>query len=178
MKHLRLQIALLAVCVGLSTPVPAQQSISGSIPAVRKRAAAPTASNFAYPQSIFVDSQNGNLWVTDFDNNRLMRFDVSALTGVESVPGKSRPQQFGLGQNYPNPFNPLTTIQFSIVNPQFTTLKVYDLLGREVATLVNELTSPGTYTVSFEASSLASGVYISRLTGGGFVQSRTMLLVR
>jgi hypothetical protein len=90
-----------------------------------------------------------------------------------------------LKQNYPNPFNPVTTLQFSIVNHaegipsgQLTVLKVYDVLGREVATLVNEVKPPGSYTVQWDASNLASGVYFYRLTSGEFGQTRKLLLLR
>jgi hypothetical protein len=98
------------------------------------------------------------------------------------------PKAFDLAQNYPNPFNPTTKIQFTIVsaqsgsasggNRQLTTLKVYDVLGREVATLVNEVKEPGTYTVEFNASSLASGVYFYRLTAGSYVATQKMILMR
>ncbi len=88
------------------------------------------------------------------------------------------PFAYRLEQNYPNPFNPSTEIQFSIVNPQFTILKVYDLLGREVAVLVNERKVPGSYTVRFNASGLASGMYLYRLTAGKFSETRKMILLR
>jgi hypothetical protein len=85
---------------------------------------------------------------------------VEILAGTpEAASGR-----FMLSQNYPNPFNPSTTIQFSILDPQFTILTVNDLLGREVAVLVNGNTSPGTHAVSFNASGLAGGVYFYRLT--------------
>jgi hypothetical protein len=90
-----------------------------------------------------------------------------------------------LFQNYPNPFNPSTKIQFTIVNRQLTIMKVYDMLGREVSTLVNEVKEPGTYTVQFDArqpggegSNLASGVYFYKLQSGDFVQTRKLLVVR
>jgi hypothetical protein len=83
-----------------------------------------------------------------------------------------------LSQNYPNPFNPSTNIQFSIVRRQLTIVKVFDVLGREVATLVNEVKEPGTYTVQFNASSLASGVYFYRLQAGDFVQTKKLVLLK
>jgi hypothetical protein len=88
------------------------------------------------------------------------------------------PKTFDLAQNYPNPFNPSTKIQFSIVNRQMTVVQVYDVLGREVATLVNEVKEPGTYTVEFNASSLASGVYFYRLTAGSYLATQKMILTR
>jgi hypothetical protein len=83
-----------------------------------------------------------------------------------------------MAQNYPNPFNPSTTIEFRIQSSQFVTLKVYDLLGREVAVLVDEQKAPGNYEITFDASRLASGVYMYRLTAGQYVESRKMVLIR
>ena len=85
---------------------------------------------------------------------------------------------FSLEQNYPNPFNPSTKIQFTIVNRQLTIVRVYDVLGREVATLENEMKQPGTYTVEFDASNLASGVYLYRLKAGNFVETKRLVLLR
>ena len=86
--------------------------------------------------------------------------------------------EFALEQNYPNPFNPVTTIRFSIVDPQFTILKVFDLLGREVAELANGRYPAGRYEFPFDARGLASGVYFYRLTAGANVSTRKMILVR
>jgi hypothetical protein len=98
------------------------------------------------------------------------------------------PSQFALEQNYPNPFNPSTKIQFTIVSAQsgsasggnrlLTIVKVFDVLGREVATLVNAVKEPGTYTVQFDGSNLASGVYFYRLQAGTYVETRKLLLLR
>ncbi|MGD8781551.1 MAG: T9SS type A sorting domain-containing protein [Ignavibacteria bacterium] len=86
--------------------------------------------------------------------------------------------EYSLEQNYPNPFNPTTTIKYQIPETGNVTLKIYDVLGREVKTLVNETQIIGVYSVEFNASKLASGVYISRLTAGNFVEKRKMLLVK
>jgi hypothetical protein len=109
------------------------------------------------------------------------------ITGVAES-STDLPAHVSLGQNYPNPFNPATKIQFTIVNRQLTSVKVYDVLGREVATLVNEVKEPGTYTVEFSAkggsasggnaSSLASGVYFYRLSAGNYVATHKMILMR
>ena len=88
------------------------------------------------------------------------------------------PRETVLEQNYPNPFNPMTKIQFSIVTRQLTTVKVFDVLGREAATLVNEVKEPGTYTAQWEAKGIASGVYLYRLQSGEFVQTKKMLLIK
>ena len=88
-----------------------------------------------------------------------------------------------LSQNFPNPFNPTTTIKYSIPsaqkdNSQFVRLSVYDILGREVATLVNKQQQPGQYEIKFDASHLPSGTYIYRLTAGGFSQSKKLILLK
>jgi len=83
-----------------------------------------------------------------------------------------------LVQNYPNPFNPSTTIHYEIPNNGFVTLKVYDILGREVKTLVNQYESKGRYDVNFNAVNLASGIYIYRLQSGSFISTKKMLLLK
>lgn len=178
MKRMRVRSIALAMWMTMGVSAYAQGVPVEDIPALDARAAVPTATTFAYPQSIFVDSQNGNLWVADFDNNRVMRFDVSSLTGVRDTPVASRPETYALGQNYPNPFNPTTLIQFTIVDRQSASVRVYDLLGREVAMLVNEDKGPGTYTVSFSGEGLASGMYFYRLQAGSFVATRKMILMK
>ena len=85
---------------------------------------------------------------------------------------------FALGQNYPNPFNPSTSIQYSLGNRQFVTLKVYDVLGNQVAELVNEEKSAGSYEVEFDASNLSSGLYIYKLNAGNYFSSRKMILLK
>ncbi|MHB1051029.1 MAG: phospholipase D-like domain-containing protein [Bacteroidota bacterium] len=86
------------------------------------------------------------------------------------------PADFALEQNYPNPFNPATTVRFSVADARFVTLKVFDILGREVATLVNEQLRPGNYSIQWNGSSLASGVYFYRIEAGNFRQTKKMLL--
>jgi hypothetical protein len=103
---------------------------------------------------------------------------LSEMANSVISPSGLHPTAFSLGQNYPNPFNPVTKIQFTIVDRQLTIVNVYDLMGREVATLVNEVKEPGTYAVQFDGSNLASGVYLYRLTAGSFVQTRKMIVVK
>jgi len=102
---------------------------------------------------------------------------VDMLTGVGETPG-GVPSAFGLEQNYPNPFNPETAIRLQIPDYGFVSLRVYDLLGRQVATLVDEYRAPGSYSVRFDASNLSSGTYIYRLTAGGTTAARRMMLVK
>jgi len=88
------------------------------------------------------------------------------------------PKQFELMQSYPNPFNPRTTIPFSLPSKSFVSLKVFDALGREMATLVSEELSAGIYSKHWDATSVTSGIYFYRLQAGSFVETRKMLLVR
>jgi hypothetical protein len=88
------------------------------------------------------------------------------------------PISFKLFQNYPNPFNPTTSIKYSVSSLQFTIIKVYDMLGNEVATLVNEQKSPGEYEVKFDGSNLSSGIYFYQIKCGSFIQTNKMLLMK
>ncbi|GAB4131221.1 MAG: hypothetical protein Fur0015_05030 [Ignavibacteriales bacterium] len=113
--------------------------------------------------------------------------DVSIMTSLTGIDDEiDLPTKFALEQNYPNPFNPTTTIKFSIPNVetrhgaslQHVSLKVFDMLGREVVTLVNEKKAPGNYEVKFDASSLASGIYFYELTSGSFSQTKKFILIK
>ena len=88
------------------------------------------------------------------------------------------PQEFDIDQNYPNPFNPTTTIKYQIPELSFVTLKVYDVLGNEIATLVNEEKPVGSYEVEFNATGLPSGIYFYRLQAGSFVETKKMVLMK
>lgn len=93
-------------------------------------------------------------------------------------PVSSSPFSYKLEQNYPNPFNPSTTISFSVPNDLIVKIKVYDITGREVKTLVNELKTAGQYSVSFNGNGLASGVYFYTINAGSFVETKRMVLVK
>jgi hypothetical protein len=88
------------------------------------------------------------------------------------------PLTYTISQNYPNPFNPTTTINYSIPVPDKVTIKVYNILGDEVTTLVNEQKDAGRYQVTFNASQYASGVYFYRVQAGNFVQTKKMILLK
>jgi len=106
-------------------------------------------------------------------------FPVVLSSSVSSVGEEVRhPQSVELLQNYPNPFNPSTNFEFQIAKSAFVSLKAYDLLGREVATVVNEERSPGSYQVQFDASALTSGVYFYRLSVGMVTVAKRMVLIR
>jgi hypothetical protein len=100
----------------------------------------------------------------------------TAISAIES--GNGSLKDFSLSQNYPNPFNPTTSLQYAIGSQQFVTIKVYDLLGREVATLVNEEKPAGKYEVEFNGSEQSSGIYFYQLKAGEYSQSKKMILLK
>jgi len=106
----------------------------------------------------------------DFDGTYEYSNEVEVIINV--------PEKFELSQNYPNPFNPSTKIKYQIAGSNPVSLKIYDVLGNEVATLVNEIQFTGNYEVTFDASSLSSGTYFYRLQAGSFVESRKMILLK
>ena len=114
-------------------------------------------------------------WRAHLDDALEFFFPGPAVSVVEHG---TMPSAFQLMQNYPNPFNPVTKIQFSIVNSQLTILKVFDVLGREVRTLVNEELKPGSYEKTFDATGLSSGVYFYTLRSGGSVATKRLLLLK
>jgi len=101
----------------------------------------------------------------------------STLVDVK-LPESEIPVEFALRQNYPNPFNPTTTIHFSIPTSVFVSLKVYNLLGQEVATVVHEGLPAGRYSRVFDVGELPSGVYFYRLTAGEFSETKRMMLLK
>ena len=88
------------------------------------------------------------------------------------------PDKYSLSQNYPNPFNPVTNIKYQIPKNSFVTLKVYDVMGREVRTLLNEVKASGSYSIDFNASDLSSGVYFYKIQAGEFSQTKKMMLIK
>jgi hypothetical protein len=114
-----------------------------------------------------------NKWsvMGDHDLVDVVTTDVKDLSGI-------RPSTYSLSQNYPNPFNPSTKIQFAIPKSGLVTMKVYDLLGQEVATLVNEQKNAGSYEVDFNAANLNSGVYFYQITSGNYSVTKKMLLLK
>ena len=99
-------------------------------------------------------------------------------TSVQEEPVGGLPLSFRLDQNYPNPFNPSTTIRYGLPHASPVTLKVYDMLGRQVSVLVNERRDAGVHEVKFDGSNLASGVYFYRMQAGSFVETRKLVLLR
>jgi hypothetical protein len=115
----------------------------------------------------------------NLSNIQRNEFDLNKLNYVNvSFKGETMPVTYELSQNYPNPFNPTTTIRYQLPKDGMVTLKVYDILGAEVATLVNEEKIVGRYEVSFDASRLASGVYIYRLQANDYIAVKKMVLLK
>lgn len=100
--------------------------------------------------------------------------DPDRPTGLEN----DTPKEFSLKQNYPNPFNPSTNIQFDLPKEGFVSIKIYDMLGREVATLVNEFRNAGSYIVGFNGSNLSSGIYYYKIKAGTFEATKRMVLIK
>ena len=121
---------------------------------------------------------NNNIFLGTNDIVNLWRRPLSDLgIGIKNI-STEIPSAYSLLQNYPNPFNPSTNVQFSIPNVQFVTLKVFDMLGKEVATLVNEKLKAGTYEATFDGSNLPSGIYFYKLETENFSDVKKMVLVK
>jgi hypothetical protein len=136
-------------------------------------------------QIAFKPSENGLMTATvsisnnDWDNDPF-NFNIQgtgvALTDLES--NLYIPTNFELSQNYPNPFNPFTVINYQLPTTCFVTLKIYDIMGKEVAIIVKEEKATGNYSVRFDASGLSSGLYFYKIMAGSFSQSRKMVLIK
>lgn len=119
-----------------------------------------------------VSKPSGELFVATADGRVYRTGALTAVAHQETVV----PSTFSLSQNYPNPFNPSTTIAFDIPSAGVVSLTVFDLLGRQVTTLVNDHLQPGQYQTTWNATGMPSGVYLYRLQAGGFVQTRKLIL--
>lgn len=133
--------------------------------------------DFNFPSTAAGLYFNDKLWSYNEEGNTLEVYNLDAV-GVENERDNKFPSEFSLSQNYPNPFNPSTVISYRIPKEGMVTLRIYDVLGREVMTLADEFKSAGSYEVKFDASELAGGVYIYRIQAGAFNASRKMLLIK
>jgi hypothetical protein len=106
-----------------------------------------------------------------------VKLTISPFTGLTNNENEI-PKVFELSQNYPNPFNPVTRINYSVPKQSLVTMKVFDVLGREVVTLVNEQLKPGYYSVDFNGSNLASGVYFYKMEAGTFNDVKRLILIK
>lgn len=111
------------------------------------------------------------------EKDKTYRFGINASV-TDVLDEKITPKSFGLMQNYPNPFNPVTNIRFEVANTQHVTLKVFDILGKEVVVLVDQTKEAGSYSVDFSSVNLSSGTYLYRLQAGEFIQTRKMIILK
>jgi hypothetical protein len=128
-----------------------------------------------YSISSFGVDETNELYVLTFSAGRIYKFQAEV-----SVPDENGniPARFSLEQNYPNPFNPETQIRFTVHEARFTTLKIYDIAGKLVTTLVNEKKETGMYSVTFDATKLPSGEYFYELKAGDFAERKKMTVVK
>ncbi|MER3522964.1 MAG: hypothetical protein C4326_02580 [Ignavibacteria bacterium] len=131
---------------------------------------------YMFDLSLLAYANTLHAWAVGFSGSVFKH--ESPLTGVVEERTEPTPRDIALYQNYPNPFNPTTIIKFQLPSSSFVSLKVYDVLGREVRTLVNGVQEPGFTSVEFDAGDLPSGVYCCRLGAGEFVATKKMLLIR
>ncbi len=118
--------------------------------------------------------KNGNI-ISTVDNNQ---GDFTKEEQTDNLNSQEQQSSFSLSQNYPNPFNPTTNLEFSISELGFVTLKIYDMTGKEIRTLVNEVKPAGRYSVVFDGSNLSSGIYYYKIESGTFSQVKRMMLVK
>jgi predicted GH43/DUF377 family glycosyl hydrolase len=156
-------------------------------PVLNPTAASPHWTTGYYTPSVLFDGERFHIWFTGWTEGRGMIAigyatsvpDTSHnTTGIEDDLIKQVPGEYKLFQNYPNPFNPSTIIKYSIPYPSFVTLRVYDILGREVASLVNKREHQGLYEVQFDSNNLASGLYFYRITAGKFVDTKRLMILK
>ncbi|MDH3267924.1 MAG: YCF48-related protein [Ignavibacteria bacterium] len=123
----------------------------------------------------FTDENNG--WAVG-DSGLILHTTTGGLVSVEEEQNNGVPTEYNLTQNYPNPFNPSTTIKYSIPQSSNVVIKVFDVLGNEIETLVNEEKPVGTYELTWNAPNLPSGVYFYQLRAGSFVETKKMVLIK
>ncbi|MBS1494798.1 MAG: T9SS type A sorting domain-containing protein [Bacteroidetes bacterium] len=121
-----------------------------------------------------------NAWACGGNNTILKTTNGGGFISGVNLNSTNIPDKFSLSQNYPNPFNPSTKINYEIKNSGFVSLKVFDLLGKEVAALVNEKQNAGSYAVDFNSSeyNLPSGIYFYTLNAGEFKETKKMVLIK
>jgi hypothetical protein len=130
--------------------------------------------NFNVRSSSFINSNTGFVCG---DSGKVLKTTNGGLTFISHDPVFT-PQKFSISQNYPNPFNPVTNIGFRVADFGLVKLTIYDILGKEIAIIVNEEMQPGSYNVDWDASNYPSGVYFYKIKSGDFVESKKMVLVK
>ena len=129
-----------------------------------------------YVQSIAIDGL-GNKWIGT-QGGGVAVYKEGGIVSVKELANKSLPEVYTLFQNYPNPFNPTTNISFILPSKLFVSLKIFDVIGREVATIVSEEMSAGSYSKQWNAANISSGIYFYRLQAGSFTETKKLVLLR
>jgi len=130
------------------------------------------------PKNYFYEDKNINFGTYLYRLKQIDYNGQSKSSNVIEVFTRLAPTKYVLEQNYPNPFNPATTIKYQLPKSGLVQLKIFNLLGSEVAVLVNEVKTEGEYSVNFDASNLSSGVYLYKLTAGSFVETKKLILLK
>ncbi|HEY5125657.1 MAG TPA: T9SS type A sorting domain-containing protein, partial [Ignavibacteria bacterium] len=128
------------------------------------------AGQLAIERGYVLDMRSQGLFKLNANYSVITSILENVITGV--------PSKFTLYQNYPNPFNPSTTIKFDLPVSGFVKLKIYNILGREISTLVNEIRNAGTYEINYNASALSTGIYFYKLEFGGNSEVRKFTLIK
>jgi len=140
-----------------------------------------TATGTGAPQSVSISGAQttGQTVKVVVTKQNYYRYEGSVAVGVMGVGNNLNvPKEYSLSQNYPNPFNPVTKIEYALPKNGLVTIKVYDILSREISTLVSEVKPAGYYSVDFDASKLTSGVYFYKLESGSFSNIKRMILIK
>ena len=127
--------------------------------------------------AVLINSQCGGHYSEWFNCNGYILYNTPSTTSVKEQSGAT-PLEYKLYSAYPNPFNPTTTLTYQISKAGMVTIKIYDMLGREIETLLNGEKNPGKYEVKFDASDLVSGLYFYRIIANNFTDTKKMLLLR
>lgn len=141
------------------------QRINGTLPATTVTS---ILVNEKYDR-LYIGTEGDGLWTTYLSN---------IVTEVDDNFTNAVPSDYLLYQNYPNPFNPSTTIKYSVPKYSFVTIKIFDIIGKEIATLVNEEKAPGNYSIDFNSNNLSSGIYVYTMKSNGFFYSRKMSVLK
>jgi len=131
----------------------------------------------SYASGLFIDRWNGGK-NTEYRLKQIDKDGQYKYSNIINLDGANVPDSYSINQNYPNPFNPTTNISYFLAAKQFVTLKVYDILGKEIGTLVNEEKAEGQYSFNFNSGSLPSGIYFYTIHAGSFSQTRKMILLK
>jgi hypothetical protein len=177
------KIYVIGGCTSMTTAVSTNEEYDPAADTWTTKADMPAArcllSTSAVNGKIYVIGGSTTAWPWEHYSTVEEYDPASDLTGVEERSGATVvPSGYALSQNYPNPFNPSTTIEFSVPHSSYVTLKVFSLLGEEVATLASQNLAVGSYRVDWNARGVASGVYLYRLVAGSFVDTKKLLLIK